>query len=298
MKWFVIGLLILQVSASASARTWHVEPDGTGDVPSIKAAVDSAAAEGDTVLLANGTFAGAATITDCVFTDNTATDMWGYSHGGGGVLCRGATEITNCTFAGNTAYEGPGGAIYFQADAGALYLTVSRCTFLGNSVHIGPFCGAGLAATGDVGSSITITDCTFAENPRGDALCGATISIEGDFDALIENTIVSFAAKGGAVHLNGAATASFRCCDIFGNTGGDWAGPIASQNGASGNFSLDPLFCGLNGGNVSLQLCSPCLPGLHPSGDECGVIGALGPGCECGGAAQPATWGMIKALYR
>ena len=61
MRWPTVLVLfaILILPYTALARTWYVKPDSTGDVPTIQVAVDSAAAQGDTVLLANGTFTGA-----------------------------------------------------------------------------------------------------------------------------------------------------------------------------------------------------------------------------------------------
>ena len=53
----LLAALVLTQSP-ASARTWYVKPDSTGDVPTISVAVDSAAAQGDTVLLADGVFEG------------------------------------------------------------------------------------------------------------------------------------------------------------------------------------------------------------------------------------------------
>jgi hypothetical protein len=117
------------------------------------------------------------------------------------------------------------------------------------------------------------------------------------------------------------------CCDIHGNEGGDWVGYIADQNGVRGNFCADPLFCGAVDGSTptinagasphSLHANSPCLPGNHPYGYECGLIGAHGQGCgiafleqvavpqSMDGAAgvetvatETTTWGRIKWGYR
>ncbi|HVP58435.1 MAG TPA: right-handed parallel beta-helix repeat-containing protein [bacterium] len=444
--------IILACCSLASARTWYVKPDGTGDVPSIKAAVDSAAAEGDTVLLANGTFAGAAnrqvdcgdkaltiiseasdpdlciidcggaepadvlsafyfrasghpsprleavtiihacqavycdagsspqivncifrdnhcagaeipppgagifcfegsspvirncefagnesgggicgwrsfpvvencnfsgngncaggaieawggllTVTGCTFSGNLAADFMCGNCGGGALMCVGSADVANCTFTDNRSYMGPGGAIFFRPDSAFAHLTVAGCTFVGNQVLQGLDVGVGVAASSNKASSITITNCTFAGNSTDVSRDGGTLSIDGggDVNATVENTIISFARKGGAVHLLGTPTVSLKCCDIFGNTGGDWTGPIAGQNGINGNLSADPLFCDRGSDDLSLENCSPCLPGHHPAGYDCGeMIGARGVGCECNAAAVPTTWGAIKALFK
>jgi len=62
-----------------------------------------------------------------------------------------------------------------------------------------------------------------------------------------------------------------------------------------GNFSADPQFCGV--GNYYLQNDSPCAPGNHPDGFDCGVIGPLPVGCGPV-SVQTKTWGAVKALYR
>ena len=56
MKCTLLALLVVLCWSSTWAKTWYVKPDGTGDAPTIGAAIDSAAA-GDRVLVAAGTYA-------------------------------------------------------------------------------------------------------------------------------------------------------------------------------------------------------------------------------------------------
>ncbi|MBD3160747.1 MAG: hypothetical protein GF346_01270 [Candidatus Eisenbacteria bacterium] len=104
------------------------------------------------------------------------------------------------------------------------------------------------------------------------------------------NECVSIGVGGGEVDLS--------CVDLFGNTGGDWVEEIADQYGVEGNFSLDPLFCGPTEGDFTLRADSPCLPGNHPNGDDCRLIGALDEGCSPPTPVLTTTWGALRAGYR
>ena len=54
-----ILFLILFIPISTAARSWRVEPDGTGDAPTIQAAIDSLYNFGDDVIeLVDGVFTG------------------------------------------------------------------------------------------------------------------------------------------------------------------------------------------------------------------------------------------------
>lgn len=77
-----------------------------------------------------------------------------------------------------------------------------------------------------------------------------------------------------------------------------YVGDCGDQTGTNGNISIDPQFCGVpNSDNYALQSDSPCAPGHHPDGSNCGRIGAQD--VACGPLATVAkTWGAIKAMYR
>jgi hypothetical protein len=87
------------------------------------------------------------------------------------------------------------------------------------------------------------------------------------------------------------------CC---GNTGGDWGPGIGDQLGIWGNISEDPLFCGPDNGDFSIDASSQCGPDNSP--ESCDLIGARSVGCAHAGVdpggGTPTTWSMIKSLYR
>jgi hypothetical protein len=111
----------------------------------------------------------------------------------------------------------------------------------------------------------------------------------------IENTIVAYSMQGMAVTVS-SSSVSLSCCDLYGNFGGDWVGPIANQYGTDGNISEDPLFCDPEAGDFTLHGDSPCAP-CSPPNPECGLIGAWPVGCGPTPTLE-TTWGAIKMLYR
>lgn len=383
MRPAIVLLALALFLANASARTWHVTPGGTGEAPTIQAAIDSSA-DGDVVLLADGTYVGdgnrdidplgkavtvsseagdpsrcildcegngtdphrgffihrgepaactivgitirggwapfdgplgfsvggavricstsAPTIRDCAFAENHA------ERGGGGLRCGYESNplVVDCVFTGNSAtFSGGGLNCYWNSSPAIL-----RCTFLDNSAVYGGgvYCGSGSSPTftevlfqGNHGSegggmdcnstAPLLTACTFyGNNGTGiTSINGASVSLETS--VLVGNT-------GGGVGCAVNGVASLLCCDLYGNPGGDWAGCIADQNGVNGNFSADPLFCDATIGDFTLQSDSPCLPGNHPNGADCGRIGAFGEGCGGSTSVIPTSWGSIKSRFR
>jgi hypothetical protein len=92
----------------------------------------------------------------------------------------------------------------------------------------------------------------------------------------------------GTVFAENLGDALFENCDLVGVV------HIAPDAVLIDCISEDPLFCDAEGGDYTLQDCSPCVGAAHDGGD----IGAFGVGCECGVAVEDASWGRIKSLFR
>lgn len=159
-----------------------------------------------------------------------------------------------CRFAGNA-----GAVIKQDWWGGMLHLEMENCSLAGNA--------AGAPA------SIWIGDETWGE-----------ISIT--------RSILAWEAGAQLFALGtNAPVPTLTHCDLFGNAGGDWVGPIADQLGVGCNMSADPLYCDWPSGDLTLHEDSPCLP----ANNACGVqIGALGQGCGDPTAAEPAPGGELR----
>jgi predicted outer membrane repeat protein len=223
------------------------------------------------------------TVSGCVFVDNAA------SYKAGGMWCDDSVtspSITDSRFEGNTANYG--GAVYVMNQAN---VTFERCVFLANWAT-----GYGGAMEFNSATGL-VRNCTFVMN--GSTYSGGTIDSRSS-DPLIESCIFSYGLPGRVIGC-GIPGAIIRCCDFFGNQSGEWLGCLEGLEGVDGNFSADPRFCDLSAGDFTLQASSPCLPGQHPAGEECGQIGALGAACAATSveeAGDRASWGTVKVRFR
>ena len=189
------------------------------------------------------------------------------------------------------------------------------------------WCGTALTA---FGSDVTIDGNKFLnQHENGMSLYNCSVAItnncfyhgayalwasSGSAGVVSNNTIDHYAAAGifselgsslairnnimtrvnwGVVCLG--ATATIECNDIFDIGSGAYDGCEGLPE--NGNFSADPQYCGVDDtGNYFLQSDSPCAPGNHPVGNECGLIGALP--VNCGEVeVQRSTWGWIKSKF-
>ncbi len=251
------------------------------------------------------------TVTGCTFSGNYVGGAAGGMYCGPGS----SPTVINCTFSGNSADYSTGGGMYCTFSPYYFPPTVSNCTFSGNSAVWGGGLGCDVSSpmisdctfsgnsVDDRGGAIfcydsspTVNHCTFFENS---ALEGAGVDCFEFSRPLVENTIIAFSPVGEAIYCVSGSGVTLTCCDVYGNAGGDWVGCIADQLGINGNFSACPSFCNVAGGDFHLCDESPCAPGNHPDGYDCGLIGAWPVGCSCGPSrAEGTTWGRMKAMYR
>jgi hypothetical protein len=241
---------------------------------------------------------------DCVITGNSAD-------AGGGMWCGGVSSMhfINCEFSWNTADNG-GGILYVNSyDTAHLTDCVihhNTATLKGGGVYVynnsvlfentivagndAADLGGGMYITND--APVTLTRCTFAGN---DAPTGGGIYLFAGATVDLRRSIVAFNLDGGAYFADGLSVVTAACNDTYANGGGN-AFP-ANAVDAGGNFSLDPQFCGTVASlDVHLHNDSPCAPGNHPGGADCGLIGALG--VACGDVpVESTTWGRIKQMY-
>jgi len=243
-----------------------VRPDGSGDFLTIQDAVDGVP-DYDIIELVNGTYTGpgnrdvdlrgrALTVrSQSGSPDSCILDCEGT---GRAFVCNtGETESTliqNLTLTGGHAERG-----------GALLCASSSPTMIGCVLHhnSADSSGGGICA---IAGSPVIERCTLVENS---APAGAAIHCDASSPTL-DKTILVFNGPGEAMSCISDADPVLGCCDVYGNTSGDWIGCIADQSGVDGNFSADPRFYDSLLFDYHLHLDSPCLdvaPGAYAEYD-------------------------------
>ncbi len=158
MRCSMLVCAILSLPLTVSAATYVVKPDGTGDFPTIQAAVN-AATDGDIIELTNGIFVGEGN-RDIDFLGKSATVR---SQGGNPETC-----IIDCCGSEADPHRG----FIFQSDEGpdsvveGITITHGWTSMGGGGIHCEEF------------ASPTITLCIFLENVAaiGGGMCGGAFS--------------------------------------------------------------------------------------------------------------------------
>jgi len=210
---------------------------------------------------------------------------------GGGILCYqgGSTTIEDNVFRSNSAVYGGGVFVYvgsaavirnnlFEENSGgasaALQTNLSQAEVTGN-VFVGNF-SEGTVVQITESSNVTMESNVFYGN---EAI--RVVNRTGSATLSFSNNIISENSGIGLEHESGGGL-TLGCNDLWSNTGGDFVGVSPGP----GDFFSDPLFCNADAGDFTLRSDSPCLPGNHPYGYSCGVVGPFGEGCT---AVPPDT---------
>jgi hypothetical protein len=156
----------------------------------------------------------AGTVSDCIFTGNTATQASAMEN-------LASIIVTGCVFAGNTSF-GDFGAML---NLGGSSHQVVNCIFTGNTG----------GALWNSASSVTITNCTFNSNT------GYVLYSIQRASVMVVNSILWNPAARRENYPSGALT-TYHSCDIrrSGGSGAAWDTALGSDGG--GNIDADPMF--------------------------------------------------------
>ncbi|NNE07489.1 MAG: hypothetical protein HKN20_02890 [Gemmatimonadetes bacterium] len=192
--------------------------------------------------------------------------------------------IETSEFIGNSCTSN-GGAIHMYGGD----MAVDRCLIALNSAV---WRGGGVHVRN--AATLSVTQSTFSDNSGEE---GGNLSAVFGGQCTIESSILSFAGEGASVYCN-AGSYDLSCSNVYGNVGGDWPSCVSAEEGASGNFSLDPAFCDTSAQDYSIDFASPCSDGNHPDSLPCGLIGAYAPACGGATATETVSWGALKEMFR
>jgi len=317
----------LIVSGAVRTKTWHVYSDGSGDAPTIAAAVDSAS-DGDHIFVYQGEYrehdivvekpvtikgirgpsttrvnaerlgrcfilpaGGGAIRLEGLTLKGGRAEGEGSDGNGGALLCGNeAAEIVGCIIAQSRAVRG--GGIYINeglsllkncsilenaasGSGGGIFVyragsQIDHCVLARNTAAVD---GGGIHC--DEASPL-IVNCTVGHNAAMGH--GGGLHFTESCDAEVWYSIVASSFIGEGLFQAGlAGGVGVICCDVFGNSGGDFGGALAGRGAENGNISLDPQFCDFLAFDYSIGDGSPCTP----DGNPCGLLlGALSPRCH------------------
>ena len=254
-------ILVLFGVVNAQARTWRVNTMGTGDAPTLYAAMDSATA-GDEVLVEAGEYPLAETLY--------------------------VPEQVHLT-----GESGPAHTILYRTGLFPISTLYLRAGSKVTGVQVR---GYAQALVSIQGGGIVIQECIINPDPDNSPVGGSYQPTL--YNCLITGGVVHVVATYVSCILmsklqSDAVGSQLFFCDVLGSVD-----PAIDASASNLNFSLDPEFCGVEGsGNYFLRSTSPCLGENNPFGPGIGLVGPLPMGC---GAVktETRTWGGVKALYR
>jgi len=190
-----------------------------------------------------------------VLTDNTA------SRHGGAIYAKESTLVLTGPSINGSAAGQRGGVCY----AWLSRIEISDAALLASSA------GSSGSAVYTLNSNLSLQRLTIAANSAAQA----TLDFGDQTTATLGQCLIAANTGSGLKRANTAVVA-LSCCDVYGNSGGNFVNFPVDPIDADGNISRDPIFCDPDGGNFLLDSGSPCLL-VH---NTCGLlIGYFDTGC-------------------
>jgi predicted outer membrane repeat protein len=306
---------------TAQARTWAVEPDGSGDAPTIQAAIDSAG-PGDEVLLSPGTFTGpgnrdisfkgkGVVVRSSDGPDATTLDCGGLGRAFLFVSHEGQSSVLQGVRIVNGSHALFGGAVYcansspyvvgnvFESNSagfrgGAVYCDTCSARIEGNTFE-GNQCAYGGAIACSGSSALEISSSDFRRN--GASISGGAIACRGSSPAVFDNRFTENTAanEGGAVFCDEESGPSVTANTFALNTAGDAGGAVSLLQSTAvieqNYFRRNEA--GLGGGIYCNNFSSG--PIRHNTFDENGAGSGSGAAVYCTNYSAPAITRNIVA---
>lgn len=295
VRYLVFSLLTLIFlhGSAASQTTWVVRSDGSGDVPTIKAAIESAVS-GDAISVWGGDYYEDSLVVDgkdihFQYQNGVPVIISSYYRQGSGITFRNVGPQTNLfgfefrEYATGISIENSGGMFWYciisDCDTGIEVSGAS--TSPGIQFILVESCGTGISLLD--GSGISIRNMTIV-----DALTGIE-SLGGS--AVITRSIVNGCETGA---LCSGGSISLSCNNFYLNTT-DYSGCAA---GIDDFYGLTRFCYAAEGspGPYYLHVDSPCWAENNACSANVGVF-TSSPGC-IGTAVEETSWGAIKKIHR
>lgn len=194
--------------------------------------------------------AGALVISGCTFEENVANVTGSGSGSGVGAYISSSSpvSVTNCIFRNNrTTADGSGGGLFMNC-SGMTELT--NCSFTGNATA---YRGGGASLQG---GTISLTNCSFANNGNATTDAGGGLYCLGNTGAFWRCIFTGNRAdQGGAIH-SFSGTPKFESCRIVGNQAVEGGGiflsagtvrvanTVIARNSATTGGGIRPSFAG------------------------------------------------------